>query len=176
MADLTSLFDIVTRDPHPNALAGLMAILDVAGAPAPALSGTPTPGNIFPGHLVEMDGNGEAVLADGVGGGTQKLWFVAVDGDRDYDGAFLHRLTCLQGGGELSTDQYHVGSPIITYTPGAALTAGDGAGTTYATDTTGQFILASAVGATAQVYGFVGPNGVNANGTLDVLLPQGYGR
>jgi hypothetical protein len=35
MSLLNSHFDIITEDPHPNALAGLMVMLGVANPPAP---------------------------------------------------------------------------------------------------------------------------------------------
>jgi len=168
MSNLNSLFDIVTRDPHPNALASLMVILDVSGAPGPGTGGTPTPGTIRPGTIVMMDAAGEAVLGDRATWTANDpfMFAVAVDGDMDYDGAFLHRITCLEGGLEMKTEQYVAG----VYNPGEPLTVG----------TVGDagLIERMTVGAGAgePLIGFVGPNGVNSDGTLDVIMPQSNGR
>ena len=165
MSDLNSLFDIVTRDPHPNALASLMVILDVSGASGPGTGGTPTPGTIGPGTIIMMDSSGEAVVGDSASWATSTpiMYMVAVDGDMDYDGAFLHRITCLQGGLQMSTEEFVAG----TYTPGEPLTVGT---------TTEVGLLLGLTSAAEPLLGFVGPNGVNANGTLDVIMPQSNGR
>ena len=165
MSNLNSLFDLVTRDPHPNALASLMVILDVANAPGPALSGTPTPGTVRPGTIVMMDSNGEAVLGDKAAwaAATPIMYMVAVDGDMDYDGAFLHRITCLEGGLQMKTEQFVAG----VYTPGQPLTVGTGG-------TAGQLVGLTLAG--EPLLAFVGPNGVNSDGTLDVIMPQSNGR
>lgn len=165
MSNLNSHFDIVTRDPHPNALASLMVILDVAGAPGPAPSGTPVAGVISAGTIVMMDGAGEAVLGDRAAWTTATpiMYMAAVDGDMDYDGAFLHRITTLEGGLEMNTEQFVAG----VYTPGMPLTVGT-------IGTVGQLEPLTLAG--QPLLGFVGPNGVNADGTLDVIMPQSNGR
>lgn len=166
MSNLNSHFDIVTRDPHSNALASLMVILDVASVPTPiAPSGTPNPGTIGPGTIVMMDAAGEAVLGDSAAWSTATpiMYMVAVDGDMDYDGAFLHRLTCLEGGLEMNTEEYVPG----VYTPGQPLTVGT-------VGTAGQLTGLTLAG--EPLLAFVGPNGVNSDGTLDVIMPQGNGR
>lgn len=165
MANLNSLFDIITRDPHPNALASLMMVLDVAGAPGPGAGGTPSPGTLRPGHIIMMDASGEAVLGDTAAwtAATPILYMVAVDGDTDYDGAFLHRITCLTGGLQMKTEQFVAG----VYTPGQPLTVGT-AGTAGT--------LLGLTAANEPLVAFVGPNGVNADGTLDVVMPQSNGR
>ncbi|RKY28718.1 MAG: hypothetical protein DRP83_00020 [Planctomycetota bacterium] len=165
MSNLNSLFDIVTRDPHPNALASLMVILDVAGAPGPAPSGTPVAGTIGPGTIVMMDAAGEAVLGDSGAwaAATPIMYMVAVDGDMDYDGAFLHRITTLEGGLQMKTEQFVAG----VYVPGQPLTVGTG-------PTAGQLLGLTLAG--EPLVAFVGPNGVNADGTLDVIMPQSNGR
>lgn len=165
MSRLNSNFDITTRDPHPNALASLMVILDVSGAPGPAPSGTPTAGSIEPGNIIMMDASGEAVLGDRAAwtAATPIMYVTAVDGDVDLDGAFMHRITCLQGGFQMKTEQY-VAAP---YTPGQPLTVGTGA-------TVGQ--LEGLTLADQPLIGFVGPNGVASDGTLDVIVPQNNGR
>jgi len=165
MSLLNNNFDIITKDPHPNALASLMVILDVSGAPGPAPSGTPTPGTIEPGHIVMMDATGEAVLGDRAAWTTATpiMYMAAVDGDMDMDGAFLHRITCLQGGFEMTTEQY----VAAAYTPGQPLTVGTGANVG---------LLEGLTLAGQPLYGFVGPRGVGSDGTLDVIVPQSNGR
>jgi len=167
MSNLNSLFDIVTRDPHPNALASLMVILDVAGAPGPGTGGTPTPGTIGPGTIIMMDANGQAVLGDNATWTTATpiMYMVAVDGDMDYDGAFLHRITCLQGGLQMKTQEYDTGAG--PYAPGMPLTVGTAG-------SAGQLIPLTLAGQPLLAY--VGPNGVNSDGTLDVVMPQSNGR
>jgi hypothetical protein len=142
-----------------------MVIMDVAGAPGPAISGTPVAGTIHPGDIVMMDANGQAVLGDNAAWTTATpiLYMVAVDGDMDYDGAFLHRLTCLTGGLEMNTERFVAG----VYTPGQPLTVGTGG-------SAGQLLGLTLAG--QPLIGFVGPNGTNADGTLDVLIPQNNGR
>jgi hypothetical protein len=162
MSLLNSNFDIITNDPHACALAGLMLMIPVASPPAPAVSGTPTPGVIGAGTIVAMDANGEAVVADGAVNVAPSMLFVAVDGDKDNDGAFVHVLTCLQGGGEILTEQYASG----VFVPGNPLACGTGADV-------GKFVV-PAGSATEQLYGIVGPLGLDTvKGVLDVLIPQG---
>ena len=169
MSDLrtTALFDITTRDPHPNALAGLMVILDVLNPPAVSGSGTPTPGTIVKGNVLEMDpSTGKAILGDSIGhtATTPKLYVFAVDGDTDLDGAFLHKVTCVEGGMQMKTDQYELGAG--SYDPGVALTVG-----TVGSGTAGQLTILT--GAGEPLLGFVGPGGVLPDGSLDVIVPQG---
>jgi hypothetical protein len=165
MSNLNSNFDIVTRDPHPNALASLMVILDVAGAPGPAPSGTPVAGTIRPGTIIMMNAAGEAILGDKATWTTAApiMYMVAVDGDMDYDGAFLHRITTLEGGLQMKTAEFDPG----VYAPGDPLSVGTGptAGLLEPLGAAGEPLLA-----------FVGPNGVNSDGTLDVIMPQSNGR
>jgi hypothetical protein len=165
MSILTSKFDIITHDPPEYAKAGLAMVLSVYGAPAVSSSGTPTAGTIPAGSIVVMDSDGLAIPADNDDATTHapKLMFVTVDGDMDYDGSFVHKLTCIQGGIEILTDQYLSAS----YTPGDMLTCGQAS----ATACIGKF-RAAASG--EQIYGVVGPLGLNATtGVLDVIIPQG---
>jgi hypothetical protein len=165
MTALNSVFDIITRDPHPNALASLMVILDVNSPPAVTDPGTPSPGTTVPGMIVEMNVAGKLIPGDQAGhaAATPKMYLVAVDGDVDYDGAFLHKVTCLEGGLEMKTDQYVAG----VYNPGDPLTVDTGANV-------GK--LLKLTGAGEPLLGFVGPDGINSDGTLDVIMPQGRGR
>ena len=162
MSILTSKFDIITHDPHSNALASLVVVLDVYGAPAPSTGGTPTAGTIAAGSIVVMNSSGQAIVADNNLATTDApcLMFIAADGDMDLDGAFVHKITCIQGGCEIKTPKYVAAS----YAPGAHLTCG----------TTGEAGLFRAAASGEQIYGFVGPLGLDAtNAVLDVIIPQG---
>lgn len=164
MSILTSNFDVITHDPPEHAKAGLALVLAVAGAPAPGSGGTPTAGTVAAGSIVQMNASGLAIPADNDAATTNApcLLFVTIDGDEDYDGSFVHKITCIQGGIEILTPEY----VVAAYTPGGLLTCGD-----TATSSVGQFRTAAA---TEQVYGIVGPLGVNATtGVLDVIIPQG---
>jgi hypothetical protein len=171
MTLLNSQFDVISHDPHKNALAGLMTVLEVKDAPGtysslPA-SGTPIPGDIAAGTIVVIEnvqGKGKAVVADTDTGkhvGVQMFW-TAIDGDMDYDGAFVHKITCLQGGGELQLDTKNF--VTATYAPGEFLTCGaDTAKGKFTKATTGK-----------QIYGMVGQDGQDTSkGTLHVIIPQG---
>ncbi len=164
MTQLESKFDVISHDPHPAALASQMVVLNVASPPAPAASGTPTPGTIQAGTIVVMDANGEAIPADNDDSSTDApcMLFVAIDGDVDYDGAFVHKVTCMAGGGELQVENY----VAAAYTPGQMLTCGHAGGTSI-----GQW-RAAASG--EQIYGVVGPDGLDTvENVLDVIVPQG---
>jgi hypothetical protein len=165
MSILTSNFDIITHDPPENAKAGLAMVLSVYGAPAPGAGGTPTAGSIPAGSIIVMNGSGLAILADNDDATTYapKLFFVTIDGDQDYDGSFVHKITCVQGGIEILTPQYFTAS----YAPGAMLTCGQAS----ATACVGKFRAATTG---EQIYGVVGPLGLNATKlVLDVIIPQG---
>lgn len=165
MSILTSNFDIITHDPPENAKAGLAMVLSVYGAPAPGAGGTPTAGSIPAGSIIVMNGNGLAILADNDDATTHapKLFFVTIDGDQDYDGSFVHKITCVQGGIEILTPQYLTAS----YAPSAMLTCGQAS----ATACVGKFRAATTG---EQIYGVVGPLGLNATKlVLDVIIPQG---
>lgn len=174
MSNLNSKFDIVSRDPHPNARAGLMVVLDVHGATGPYVgagsSGTPIPGVIAPGSIVVMEqttNTGEAILANNADVDTAfpTLMFITVDGDMDFDGAYSHRITCIQGGCEIVTDLFAPDS----YNPGDMLTCGDDA--VPLTDHRGYFRKAVA---TEQIYGIVGSDGLDTvENVLHVIIPQG---
>lgn len=166
MSILTSNFDIITHDPPESAKAGLAMVLSVYGAPAPGAGGTPTAGSIPAGSIIVMNSNGLAILADNDDATTHapKLMFVTIDGDQDYDGSFVHKITCVQGGIEILTPQY----VSAAYSPGAMLSCGQASG---GTSTIGKF-RAAAGG--EQIYGIVGPLGLNSTlGVLDVIIPQG---
>lgn len=147
-----------------------MTTMVVHGAPGPydslPASGTPIAGPIPQGAIVVMNTSGEAILADNDDASTDfpTMMFVAIDGDQDFDGCFVHTVTCIHGGFEFKTDQYVAGA----YSPMDKLTCGDSGG---GTDESGMF-RAAAKG--EQIYGFVGANGLDStNGVLYVIIPQG---
>lgn len=171
MTLLNSQFDVISHDPHPNARAGLMVVLPVEGAPSPydslPASGTPVAGDIPPGACIMMNANGNAVKADNDDALTDApaLLYITVDGDMDYDGAFVHKITCCQGGGEFQLDTNNFKTD--TYNPGDKLTCDDGT-----TGTAGRFRKAAAGEA---IYGIVGTDGHDTQkGTLRILIPQGW--
>lgn len=163
MSLLNSKFDLVSVD-NPVALAALAQVLSVSSPPSPTLNanGTPVAGTIFPGAVVKMDSSGKAVLATtpDLSEDPKVLPFIAIDGNVDYSGAWTQRLTVLQGGFTMKTDQYAAGA----YTPGAPVTFASGK-VKLLTDK-----------AKEQLFGFVGPSGLDAtNGILQVIVPQGAG-
>lgn len=168
MSILSSKFDIVSVE-NPVAVAALGIVLPansaVVGSPVFNTNGTPTAGLVPPGAIVTMNSSGEAVLgttaADIV---TTRLGkqvaFVAIDGNMDYSGAFTNKITCLQGGFAMLTDQYTSGSPAVDFAPGK-----------FVSFSAGKIIAATA---TNQWIGVVGPAGYDAvEGTVQVLVPQG---
>ena len=163
MSLLNSKFDIVSVD-NPLALAALAQVLEVLNPPALGTNGTPVPGSIPPGSIVMMDSStGKAVLAstpDISQAVDRVLPFVTIDGNTDYSGSFVEKLTVLHGGFTMSTDQFTVAG----FTPGAPVTFISGL-VTLMSDRTKQ-----------QLFGFVGPAGYDAvNGVLQVIVPQGAG-
>lgn len=166
MSILTNGFDAITHDPPEYAKGGLALVLSVYGAPAPSSTGTPTAGTIPAGSIVVMNSSGLAIPADNDTTATTNapsLMFVTVDGDMDFDGSFVHKITCVQGGIEILTPQVYGTS----FTPGGKLTCGQASGTACI----GKFRTASTG---EQIYGIVGPLGYNATtALLDVIIPQG---
>jgi hypothetical protein len=161
MSLLNSKFDIVSVD-NPLAVAALAQVLEVDSPPALGANGTPTPGTIPPGAIVKMNSIGKAVLATTPALGTMAtmpvLAFVTIDGNVDYSGAFVQKLTVFAGGYTMNTDQYNV----VAYTPGGALTFDTGK-------------VRPAVSGD-QLFGFVGPAGLDSvEGVLQVIVPQGCG-
>ncbi len=174
MTILNSMFDIIGHDPHANARAGLLTILEVEGFAGPyatlPASGTPQPGDIPAGSIVVMNANGNAIVADSAAaaglGAAPSMLFVTIDGDQDYSGAFVGKLTCIQGGAEFQLDtENFVGG---AYAPGDWLTCSTGADV-------GRFTTVAAVPTGAeQIYGMVGQLGYDAaEDTLHVIIPQG---
>jgi len=168
MTILNSNFDIIGHDPHANARAGLMTVLDVDGFAGPyaslPASGTPVAGSIPAGSIVVMNASGNAILADNdaMAANAPQMLFVTVDGDQDYSGAFVGKLTCIQGGAEFQLDTANF--VAAAYSPGDWLTCSNAAAA-------GQF---RAVAATEQIYGMVGQLGYDSvKDTLHVIIPQG---
>ena len=162
MSILTSKFDIVSVD-NPVALAALAQVLSVPAGMTLDANGTPVAGTIPAGAIVRMDTDGTALLATtgdvAAARLNAKMVFVAIDGNMDFSGAFVQKLTVLQGGFTMATDQYDVGSGALNV-PGSIVTF-----------KAGKVHLA---GATDQFFGVVGPAGMDAvNGILQVIVPQG---
>lgn len=177
MSLLNSKFDIVSVD-NVVSLASLAQVLK-SGTMTLGANGTPTAGTFLPGAIVSMTAGGVAQLATttDLTAADPQLVFVTVDGDADYSGAFVRKLTVLHGGVTIKTDQYRAldgAGAAITYAPGTPLTFHSGKVTTVAN---------AKAAATAgygipkpQLIGFVGPNGLDATeGVLEVILPQGAG-
>lgn len=167
MSLLNSKFDIVSVD-NPMALAAIAQVLKVNNPPALGLNGTPQPGVIPPGAIIEMNSAGEAVLAAAVdvvaAPLTAKMAFVTLDGNTDLSGAFVQKLTVLAGGFTMLTDQFVAGA----YLPGLQVSYGA------AGPNAGKVVLRTA--ATQPLLGVVGPAGLDSvNGVLQVIVPQGAG-
>lgn len=172
MSLLNSAFDIVSVD-NPVAVAALAVVLPVDSSilPSPVFSvnGTPnTAGTIPPGTIVTMNSSGNAVLATTAADVTTaatratnlKPIFVVLDGNQDYSGAFVQKLTCLQGGFTMLTDQFN--GVISTFTPGTWVTFSAGKISVIATQTN-------------QILGVVGPAGFDSvANTVQVIIPQGW--
>ena len=158
MSILNSKFDIVSVD-NPVALAALAQVLTVPGGMTLNSEGTPVAGVIPAGAIVTMDTDGTAILATTADVTTRlnaKMVFVAIDGNKDFSGAFVQKLTVLQGGFTMLTDQYD----SFAYTPGMLVTFNAG--------------KIKEAGATSQFIGVVGPAGLDSvNGVLQVIVPQG---
>jgi len=160
MSLLNSKFDVVTQE-NPLALASVSLTLAVNNPPALGLNGTPVAGTIAPGAIVTMNDKGEAVLGTSpdVTMADPVLAFVTIDGNMDYSGSFVQKITCLHGGVIIKTDQYNAGA----YKPGLPVTFNGGK-------------IALKTAGTQQVIGFVGPGGLDAvGGVLEVILTQGAG-
>jgi uncharacterized protein GlcG (DUF336 family) len=160
MSILNSKFDIVSVD-NPVALAALAQVLTVPGGMTLNSEGTPVAGVIPAGAIVRMDTTtGEAVLATTADVVASRLnavmTFVTIDGNKDFSGSFVQKLTVLNGGFTMLTDQYDAGA----YTPGKLVSFN-----------AGKIKLAAA---TDQIIGAVGPAGLDAVlGVLQVIVPQG---
>jgi hypothetical protein len=170
MSILTNKFQVRSHDCHPNAQAALMVVFAIEGHVGPyaslPASGTPPLGVIFPGAIVVMNANGNIELGDNDDPLTHvpSLLYTAVDGDQDYDGAFVGKVTCLQGGMELELD---TGNYVAaSYAKGEKLTVGHAGGSSK-----GQFRAAAS---TEQIYAVVGARGLDAaTDILHVIVPAG---
>lgn len=167
MSLLASKFDIVSVD-NPIAYAALAQVLPVSGGMSLNGNGTPVAGSIPPGTIVTLASTGFAAVATtgvvssatSANQANKQMVFVTIDGNEDFSGSFVQKLTVLQGGFTMLTDQYNVTS----YSPGMLVTFD-----------TGKIKPANASGAD-QVIGIVGPAGLDTvNGVLQVIVPQGFG-
>lgn len=155
--------------------------------------GTPQVGatSIPPGAIVKMNASGQAVLAD-----APILWthdasdtgnanlmtrdfrvstilpFVVIDGNTDFAGRFVRKVTALHGGMTISTDQYSTdanlgqgSADVQTFAVGAPVSF-----------LQGKIVPALGASLARQSIGFVGPAGLDTvNGVLQVIIPQGSG-
>jgi hypothetical protein len=177
MSLLNSKFDFANVD-HPVCVASLAQVLK-SGDMTLNANGTPTPGTFQPGDLVTMTSGGVAQLATttDLTSTDPQMVFVTVDGDVDYSGSFVRKLTVLHGGISIKTDRYRAldgSNAAIAYAPSTPLTFHSGkivsVANAKASAPAGYAIAAP------QIIGYVGPDGLDsANGVLHVMLPQGAG-
>jgi len=165
MSLLNSKFDIVSVD-NPLALAALAQVLESPTGMTLGVNGTPVAGDIPAGAIVTINpANGKAALATTAADATtvalnRQLAFVVIDGDTDYSGAFVKKLTVLHGGFTMETDQFD--GAIGGFTAGLPVTFDAGK------------IRLAIEG--EQILGFVGPNGGNTvSNVVQVIVPQGCG-
>jgi hypothetical protein len=165
MSLLNSKFDITSID-NPLAVAALAQVLKVTNGETFSSQGTPVAGVIPAGTIVTMDHTtGCAVVATtpNISSADKELAFVVIDGNMDFSGSFVQKLTVLHGGFTMETDQYVAGG----YTPGLPVSFGVGGA--------GKISLLTAP-TTEQLFGYVGPAGLDSvNGILQVVVPQGCG-
>ena len=171
--DLTQLFTLKTQSPLRGGEGGIwlsqyaQEIIDAqasgSGAGQPDASGTPQPGTIVPGQLVQLNASGNLELATqaDLSAVTPKLYFLVHTGDKDFSGSFVGKLNAVHGGVRYVTTAFDAG----TYNPGDALVV--------SSITPGNLMKKGAVGDHIQVVGVVGPFGVDATGVLDVFMTQG---
>lgn len=159
-----SLFNVETVDSFAD-LRGLVTTLAVASPPSPTVNsqGTPVAGTINPGTIVVMNASGLAALATAPDITTTEkvLPFVVFDGNVDFSGAYVQKLTCITGGIVFTTPYFEAG----TYTPGLPVTFN-----------AGQITAKTNFADKRQIIGWVGPAGVDAaTGVLQVIMPQSNG-
>lgn len=183
MSLLNSKFDICSVE-NPLAVAALAQVLAVdygAAAGLYSTNGTPqTPASaaLPPGTVVVMGADGKAVKGDapvlfieGAAGNGKELdgtvdpvlpW-VTIDGNTEYSGAFVRKVTVLQGGFTMLTDQFD--ATAGTFDIGKPVTFAGG-----------KIVPRKGAHALKQIYGFVGPDGHNTvTGVVQVVIPQGVG-
>lgn len=159
-----SLFNVETIE-SPVALAGLVLNLSVASPPSPTVNsqGTPVAGTILPGTIVVMNSSGLAALATApdITAAEKVMPFVVFDGNVDYSGAYVQKLTCIAGGIVFTTALFEA----ATYTPGLPLTFN-----------AGQITPKTSFSDKRQIIGFVGPAGYDSvAGVVQVVMPQSIG-
>lgn len=175
MSILTDKFQMVTKDPLPGAYGGIwdvlvpeeMAAASLAGSGpgVPDSAGTVAAGTIAPGSLLMMTSTGTLELAESpdISAAMPVMIWVAMEGDVDFSSSYAGQVTVVHGGMRIETTLFVAGS---TYTPGVPLIAASGADA-------GSLDVKAAFGDHIQIVGYVGPNGVNADGVLDAYIVQG---
>jgi hypothetical protein len=173
MTILSSNFNIVNKDGPGFALGGIWDSLEPAevataiaagsGAGVPDSTGTITLGAIQAGHICSMDTNGHLVLGSSptLSASLSQMFFVVFEGDNDFSGAAAGQVSCVHGGVRIETTLFSTGQ---VWTPGAPVICVSGLIQPEAT-----------ANDQVQVIGWVGPNGLNSSGILDVYLCQGRG-
>jgi hypothetical protein len=129
------------------------------GPGVPNNNGTPAPGTILPGHIVEMNSAGNIVLGSSpdLTAEFQKLFFVVHEGDDDFSGSFAGKIPTVHGGIRFDTELWNAGA----FAPRLPVIA-----------VAGRVQLKGAFGDNIQAIGYVGPRGL-VDGVLDVIAPQG---
>lgn len=172
--NLTQVFTLKTQSPLRGGEAGIwlsqyaQEVIDAqatgSGPGQPDSTGTPTPGNILPGQIVQLNSQGNLALATptDLASAFPSMYFLVHSGDVDFSGSFVGKLNVVHGGVRFITLSFDTGS----YTPGAPLVISSG--------TAGNLALKGAVGDHNQVVAVVGPLGIDpSTGALDVFMTQG---
>lgn len=145
-----------------NAQEAVDAALSGTGPGQPNALGTPQLGTIAAGYGVEMNAQGNAILATSpdLSAALPKLFMVVAFGNDDNNHAFADgKLVAVHGGVRFETNKIQSGA----FTKGGALVLVSGVWTR------------ATQGNSRQVAGWVGPRGKINDTVLDVVMPQGMG-
>lgn len=172
MSRTTETFSLTTQKALPAGEAGIWfdlptqeavdAALSGTGPGQPNAQGTLQLGTIAAGYGVEMNANGNAILADSpdLSGALPKLFMVVAFGNDDNNHAFADgKIVAVHGGVRFETAKIQSGN----FTKGLPLVLVAGVWTR------------ATQGNNRQVVAFVGPRGKINDTILDVVMPQGMG-
>lgn len=166
--DFTNTYQLMTETPKPGAMACLglsnyyakevsdaLAAGTVGGPGQPDAQWIIQPGTIRPGQGIQMTSGGTWELGTSplVNAALPKPLFFVHEGDKDFSGRYLGRLTALRGLARFKTSAYSGSS----FAPGDALYL-----------SSGNFTL-KVQGDNRQIVGWVGPDGLR-NSLLDVIF------
>lgn len=166
--DFTNTYRLITETPKPGAMACLgistqyakevsdaLAVGTVGGAGQPDANWVYTAGTIRPGQGVQMTSAAvwELGTSPDVSAALPKALFFVHEGDKDFTGRYVGRLTALRGLARFKTSAISGSS----FSPGDALYM-----------SSGNFVL-KVNGDHRQIVGWVGPDGLR-NGLLDVMF------